>query len=235
MRNFASLFAVAAAACGLFSTGCSSFVPFTYDLRAAHHLTEDEVRNLQFYSSHGITLRREVQSQDRQVTPGHTLRLVSGRSVEEVVIPAKTPGVAMRVSPQTISVSFVTGTSLDFHVGGGRIPLGSYGDLVKPFAIAEGSFRPRPAASPALLGQYAEPPGRSQGPVKIVRDDRGSPPPLDLAGNYFLGVDGGQVAFAGLTWEAVDQTSQAYLLIDADKLEETEEKRTVLPGVRLGN
>ncbi len=90
MRNAASLFA-AAAVFALFSTGCSSFVPFTYELRAGHHLTDDEVKNLQFYSSHTITLRREVQSQDRQITPGHKLRLVSGKSVEEVVIPAKTP------------------------------------------------------------------------------------------------------------------------------------------------
>lgn len=252
MKN-ASLFAAAAAAFALCSTGCSSFVPFTYELRASHHLTDDEIRNLQFYSSHEITLRREVQSQDRQITPGHKLRLVSGRSVEEVVIPAKTPGVATRVSPHSISVSFVSGTSLDFHLGGARVPLGSYGDLVKPFAIAEGSFRaqfddgapgrderalrpiPRPAVSPAFLGQYAEPPGGRRGPVKIVDDGVRPSPPLDLAGNYFLGVESGQVAFAGLVWDAIDNTSQAYLLIDADKLEETEEKRTVLPGVRLGD
>jgi hypothetical protein len=237
MRN-ASLFAAAAAAFALFSTGCSSFVPFTYELRSAHRLTDDEVRNLQFYSSHEITLRREVQSQDRQITPGHKLRLLSGRSVEEVVIPAKTPGAAVKISPDVISVSFVSGTSLDFTIRGVRVPLGSYGDLLRPFAVAEGSYRARPPLSPAFLGQYAEPPDSAQRPVKIVRDDS-RPPPLrpmdDLAGNYLLAVDGTQVAFGGLMWDAVDQTSQAHLLIDADKLEETEEKRTVLPGVRLGN
>lgn len=235
MRNAASLFA-AAAVFALFSTGCSSFVPFTYELRAGHHLTDDEVKNLQFYSSHTITLRREVQSQDRQITPGHKLRLVSGKSVEEVVIPAKTPGVAMRVSAQAISVSFVTGTSLDFVVRGARVPLSSFGDFLQPFAVAEGSFRPRPSA--ALLGQtYAQPPNPFPGSAKVAGDRPSSPPPLDdLGGNYFLAVESsGQVPFAGLTWDGVDDTSRAYLLIDADKLEETEEKRTVLPGVRLGN
>lgn len=236
MRNAASLLA-SAAVFALFSTGCSSFVPFTYELRSGHHLTDGEVKDLQFYSSHQITLRREVQSQDRQITPGHKLRLVSGRSVEEVVIPAKTPGVAMRVSAHAISVSFVTGTSLDFTLRGARAPLSSFGDFVQPFAIAEGSFRPRPAPSPAFLGQYAQPPNPFPRQVKIVGD--GSSPPVsldDLSGNYFLAVESsGQLPFADLLWEAVDDTAQAHLLIDADKLEETEEKRTVLPGVRLSD
>src|SRR4051812_29311125 len=89
MRNVASLF-VFAAVSGLLSTGCSSFVPFTYELRSEHRLTDDEVKNLQFYSSNQITLHRELTSEDRQVTAGHTLRLVSGKRVEEVIIPAKT-------------------------------------------------------------------------------------------------------------------------------------------------
>lgn len=239
MRNAAPLFA-AAAASALLSTGCSSFVPFTYELRAGHRLTDGEVKDLQFYSSHEITLRREVQSEDRQITPGHKLRLVSGRSVEEVVIPAKTPGVATRVSAQSISVSFVSGTSLDFTLGGGRAALGSYdGDWIRPFAVAEGTHRPRPALAAGFLGQYAEPPP-GQGPVKIAGDGgsrpRPAPLPDDLAGNYFLSVEpSGMVPFAGLMWEAVDETPRAHLLIDADKLEETEERRTVLPGVRLSN
>ena len=212
-------------------------MPFTYELRASHRLNDDEIKNLQFYSSHQITLRREVQSQDRQVTSGHRLRLVSGRSVEEVVIPAKTPGVAMAVTPHTISVSFVTGTTLDFNVGGDRVPLSSYGDFVRPLAVLESTGKSRPAAG-NLLGQYAEPPGGSrQGPVKIANDPIRPRPTFEtLAGNYFLGVEpSGQIPFGGLVWEAVDDTAKAYLLIDADKLEETEEKRTVLPGVRLGN
>lgn len=242
MRNTATLFAAAAFA--LFSAGCSSLVPFTAELRSGHRLTDAEVKDLQFYSSHEITLRREVQSQDRQVTPGHKLRLVSGRSVEEVVIPAKTPGVATRVSARMISVSFVAGTSLDFALGGPGISLGSAGDFLQPFAIAEGSFRPRPAAASALFGQtYAEPPGQPSRPVKIVGGDRavdglggrGSFPAGELTGNYFLGVESGRLLFAGLEWEAVDETPKAHLLIDADKLEETEERRTVLPGVRLGD
>ena len=65
MRNAAPLFA-AAAAFALLSTGCSSFVPFTYELRAGHRLTDGEVKDLQFYSSHEITLRREVHDAQKE-------------------------------------------------------------------------------------------------------------------------------------------------------------------------
>ena len=234
MRNIALFVAAAGFAAG--STGCSSFVPFTYELRAQHRLSEDEVKNLQFYSSHKITLRREVQSEDRQVTPGHRLRLLSGKSVEEVVIPAKTPGVAVRVSGRAISVSFTNGTSLDF-VSGSRSPaLGSYGELLQPFAISEGTYKPKAALRSNFFGQYAEPPN---GPVKVVRNN--NPPPAapvydDPSGSYFLAPNAsGQIPFAGLSWEGVDETMQAHLLIRSDKLEETEERRTVLPGVKLDN
>jgi hypothetical protein len=234
MRNSAALFA-SSLVFALLSTGCSSYVPFTYELRSAHRLTDDEVKNLQFYSSHEITLRRQVQSEDRQITPGHKLRLLSGKSVEEVVIPAKTPGAAVRVSSQVISVSFVTGTSLDFTVRGARVPsYGNTSDLLERIVDGRGSLHPRPVVSPSLLGQYAEPPG--QPTVKIVRVPAPAPPLDEPGGNYVLAIEpSGQVAFAGLTWDAVDQTGQAHLLINEDKLEETEEKRTVLPGVRLGN
>ena len=245
MRNVAPIFAAAVFA--VCATGCSSFVPFTYELRAQHHLTDDEVKNLQFYTSHQITPRREVQSEDREITPGHKLRLVSGKSVDEVVIPAKTPGVALRVSKRAISVSFVDGTSLDFVVGGGRGPaLGMHGDFVQPFAVLEGTSRPevkssspfRATMTPGLLGQYAQPPGNAGGPVKVVTNN--SPPPAypfdDPSGSYFLASDtSSQIAFAGRSWDGVEETLQAHLMIRSDKLEETEERRTVLPGVRLGN
>jgi hypothetical protein len=248
IRNAAPIFAAAAFA--VCATGCSSFVPFTYELRAQHRLSDDEVKNLQFYTSHQITLRREVQSEDREVTPGHKLRLVSGKSIDEVVIPAKTPGVALRVSKRAISVSFVDGTSLDFVTGGGRgAPLGMYGDFMRPFAVSEGTYRPRAASgdsvspfratmAPGLLGQYAQPPGNAGNPVKVVTTNS-SPPsyPFDEpSGSYFLANDSSnQIPFAGRAWDGVEETLQAHLLIRSDKLEETEERRTVLPGVRLSN
>lgn len=232
----AALLVASSALFALLSTGCSSFVPFSYELRSGHHLADDEVKDLQFYSSHEITLRREVQSEDRQITPGHKLRLVSGRSVEEVVIPAKTPGVATRVSAQAISVSFVNGTSLDFVVRGDRFPRELAGGFAQPFVVGEGAFGAQKGGAASFLGQtYAQPPNPFPREVKVVGNEGRQPAPVgDLAGNYYLAVaSSGYVPFVGLSWEAIGETPSAHLLIDSDKLEETEEKRTVLPGVRL--
>lgn len=245
MRNAAPI--VFAALFGVASAGCSSFVPFTYELRSQHRLSDDEVKDLQFYTSHQITLRREVQSEDREITPGHKLRLISGKSVDEVVIPARTPGVALRVSKRAISVSFVDGTSLDFVSGSSRVSLGQIGDFAEPFAISEGSYRPRhkdsspfrDASAASFLGQYATPPGQSGNPVRVVAPPPSNPPSYpfeDPTGSYFLATEpSGQIAFGNRMWDGVEDTLQAHLVIRSDKLEETEERRTVLPGVRLGN
>ena len=50
----------AAAVLAAFSTGCASYVPFTEELRSENDLHEAELRNLQFYTSSEVTLRREA-------------------------------------------------------------------------------------------------------------------------------------------------------------------------------
>src|SRR5262245_26133852 len=70
MLNRRSFLAVAATlVLGLFVTGCGSgLIAFTHELRAENRLTDDEIKNLQFYVSHKITLRRELESGNREVT-----------------------------------------------------------------------------------------------------------------------------------------------------------------------
>src|SRR6185503_245665 len=119
MMNIASPFAFAATlAIGLFATGCAGLIPFTHELREQNRLTDDEIKNLQFYVSHKVTLRRELESGGRQVTGSHTLLLTSGKSIEEVVVEPKTPGIALAVKGAMISISFEPGSSFDFVVEG---------------------------------------------------------------------------------------------------------------------
>src|SRR5262245_25659746 len=103
MMNRASIssvaFAVASSAICLFVTGCgASLVPFTHETRVENNLSVEEIKNLQFYVSHRITLRRELESGGRQITGSHKLLVVSGKTIEEVVIEEKTPGIAVAVS-----------------------------------------------------------------------------------------------------------------------------------------
>ncbi len=221
------LAALAFAALAFVASGCRSFVPFTHEIRNEYHLTDAEVRNLQFYVSSTVTLRREIEQGGRQVTPGHKLLLVMGKTIEEVVIPEKTPGVAVKVTPLSIFVSFEPGTSLEFTVKNARISDNSF--FMHPLSPAAPNRIER-----AFFGQaFAQPPDPFPGNNQVA-----SPSPLteDLGGNYWLATDGsGHLFFANKAWETVDDTTGAHLLIDTDQLEEVEKKRTVLPGVRLQN
>jgi len=187
------------------------------------------LKNLQFYVSHEVTLRREVESGGRKVTPGHKLLLISGKQIEEVVIGAKTPGVAVKVGPRAIAVSFQPGTALIFAIKGSRL------------AMENGFLRPLPRdtqediASRGFAGvlgqQFAKPPNPfpgndGTGTVTTAGDD--------ASGNYWLDSDNaGRVQFAEKEWNAEDNTLQAHLLIDSDSLENVDKKKTVLSGVKL--
>lgn len=211
--------------------GCASYVPFTHELRTEHGLTDDEVKNLQFYVSHDVTLRREIESGGRKVTPGHKLLLISGKQIEEVVIPAKTPGVAVKVGPRAVAVSFQPGTALIFALKGSRLALEN--GFLRPVPLdGQRDFASRPFAG--LLGQqFAKPPNPFPGnndpsvPSTTFAGD-------DATGNYWLDADNaGRVVFAEKEWNAEDNTLQAHLLIDSDQLENVDKKKTVLSGVKL--
>src|SRR5271170_4364640 len=124
----------------LVAAGCRTFVPFTQEIRDQNHLSEAELKNLQFYVSGTITLRRELESGGRQVTGNHKLLLVAGKSIEEVVIEAKTPGICVGVGPHQLSVSFEQGTAIDFAPMGARLSAPG----VNAFAIAPSDPDPFP-------------------------------------------------------------------------------------------
>src|SRR4051812_45154445 len=118
MNRASTLALLVFALLGLLSTGCSSYVPFTQELRTANNLSKDDLKNLQFYTSQRITLRREVDSGGSQVTGTHKLVVLSGKTIEEVLIEEKTPGVVVAVGDRTLAVSFEPGTSIVFAAAG---------------------------------------------------------------------------------------------------------------------
>ncbi|HSN98429.1 MAG TPA: hypothetical protein VLS89_09025 [Candidatus Nanopelagicales bacterium] len=200
----ASLLALCLAGCG------PRLVPFTHELRVQHNLSDKDLRNLQFYVSHRITLRRELESGGSQVTPGHKLLLVSGKTIEEVVIEEHTPGVAVDVRNRTLAVSFEPGSAMFFSAaadpGTPEPALASFATPPNAFPGNEG--QPEPEILPAPSGAYG--------------------------GSYWLATEpGGRVPYQGRAFEAIEESLKAHLLIDAESLEEVVEERKVLPGVRL--
>jgi hypothetical protein len=197
-------------------TGCGSgLVPLTQELRDQHGLTEQELSNLQYYVSHTITLRRELESGGRQITGNHKLVLRAGKTIEEVVVPDGTPGVAVGVGADSLEISFEEGTSILFAI-----------ESAQPRGGGGGSFAVGPDPNPfpgSLDGGQSQPePFPAKGNVA-----RG--------GNYWVAIDSADasVPFAGTVFKAVDETLKAHLLIDAESLEEVVEQRTVLGGRKL--
>lgn len=193
-----------------FGSGCGpSLVQFTHELRVQHGLTKDDLKNLQWYVSHRVTLRRELESGARQVTGSHKLLVMSGKTIEEVVIEELTPGIAVDVGDGSIAVSFEEGSSLVFSSSSGRLLSGSSQNFATP-------PDPFPGNNPNKPDPF---PGDSGG---------------SFSGNYFLVINpGGKVTFQTREWDAVDETFQAHLMIDAEKLDEVVENRKVLKGLRL--
>jgi hypothetical protein len=191
--------------------GCASYVPFTQELRNEHKLTADDLRNLQFYNSHSITLRRELARGDRQVTGNHKLLVIAGKQIEEVVIEQHTPGVLVAAGETSLQISFEEGTFVEFTVRG-----------------------PEPLRDPLVpSGGFAEPPD----PFPGDRPERPEPAPQTFfagSGNYWLlPFDGGQINFQGKAYDAAGDTSLAHLVISTESLESVEEERTVLKGRKL--
>jgi hypothetical protein len=189
-------------------TGCRTFVPFTQELRDQNRLTDAELQNLQFYVSSNIVLRREADSAGRQVTGNHRLVVVAGKTIEEVLVESKTPGICVGTGPHTLSISFEPGSSIEFT------------------PAARGYAAPRSG--------FAVPPDPEPFPGNFGRQSASS---RDLfAGGYRVWV-GPQntVSFLGRAWDAIDETPEASLLIDAESLNRVVKQHKVLPGLRLPN
>jgi len=190
------------------ATGCRpALVPLTEEIRDQNRLSEAELKNLQYYVSHTITLRRELESGGRQVTGNHKLVVVAGKTIEEVVIEARTPGICVSVDAHRLNISFEQGTMLQFAPAAAR-------------------------TSPAAAG-FASPPDVD--PFPGNRPQKPEPRMDGLwSGSYMLWVQpNGTVPFMGKSFDAVDETSNATLLIDAESLEQVVKQRKVLPGLRL--
>lgn len=98
----------------ILAAGCNLPVPFTQELRNEYDLTEEQLRHIQYYVSGPLTLRRELATDEATVTPGHQVRIVKEHRVEEIIIGRGTPGIAERVTADSLDVSFEKGHHITF-------------------------------------------------------------------------------------------------------------------------
>ena len=89
-----------------FLSGCKTLVPFTENLRDTNRWGENEIKQIQFYTSSAITLRRQISSNETTIESGK-IKMVDGKQVEEIVIPSNTPGIAVKQPDgERLAVSF---------------------------------------------------------------------------------------------------------------------------------
>jgi hypothetical protein len=188
--------------------GCASYVPFTHEVRTQHALADTDLRQLQFYLSHDITLRREVRTRGREIAGGE-LKLVSGKLIEEIVIPKRTPGIAVAVDSVALHISFEEGSAFRFSILDGE-------PIAQPLRVL-----------PKGSG-FAEPPEAFPADAREPND-----PFAHLSGNYLLAGGANELSFRGQSWQLVGDSHQAHLLIDAESLDEVVERRVTLGGRRL--
>lgn len=69
-------------------------------------LTEQKLRNLQFYLSDEVTLYRQSKSKESAIENG-SIRIVKGKQIEEIVFPKGTPGLFVNsLDKDKLAISF---------------------------------------------------------------------------------------------------------------------------------
>lgn len=68
--------------------------PFTQQQKQENNWSEDDLKRIQFYLSYPIVLQRKLAGSSSEITSGK-IRVVNGEKIEEVVIPARTPGIVI--------------------------------------------------------------------------------------------------------------------------------------------
>lgn len=88
-------------------SSCSpTLTPFTQRLYDTYRWNESDLRQIQFYLSEDIVLRRQYSGGSSEIIAGE-IKVVEGREVEEVFIPRGTPGIFL-FSPKSnrFAISF---------------------------------------------------------------------------------------------------------------------------------
>ncbi len=100
-------FLLAGAVASILLSSCSAkLTPFTQDLYDKHRWSDSELKKIQFYLSEDVILLRQMTSGESHITAGK-IRIENGRRIEEVRIPAGTPGVLLfKPREKRFAVSF---------------------------------------------------------------------------------------------------------------------------------
>lgn len=98
---------------------CSpSLAPFTSQDVKSNHWTDEHLRAIQYYTSDDILIHREFQEGGSEIIQGK-IKTINGRKVEEILIPARSPGVMIQaLEGNKLAISFEEGQDHRFLIFG---------------------------------------------------------------------------------------------------------------------
>lgn len=103
----------------MFLASCSPRLSdYTKRLENANNWSEDELKQIQFYLSNDIVLKKQIKDGSSEIIKGK-IRMENGRQIEEILIRKGTPGILM-FSPKgdRLAVSFEDGDESQFLMFG---------------------------------------------------------------------------------------------------------------------
>lgn len=108
MRLFRNFFFCLLAISSLAS--CSpKLSPYTTNLEDHYRWSDEELKQIQFYPSQDIVLRREIRTGSSEIVSGK-IKMENGREIEEIVIRSGTPGILLfKPEEKKFAVSFEEG------------------------------------------------------------------------------------------------------------------------------
>lgn len=102
----------------LLAVSCTpQLTPFTTSVQEQIGLSDEQLKQVQFYNSSPIVIYRQVSNNATEVISGE-IKMVNGRKIEEVVINSGTPGVLLKQTEKgKFVISFEAGNNRHLYFG----------------------------------------------------------------------------------------------------------------------
>ena len=100
---------------GIILSGCSTYVPYSLELKRKYQLTNDDLNKIQFYLSQKVELQREITTKDnKEIARGHSLKTERGKLIETIAFDSKLEGIVFKAYDDSLLVSFESKKYLTF-------------------------------------------------------------------------------------------------------------------------
>jgi len=98
----------------LFLASCNSTIYFTQEMRNNLNQNKLDVKDVQFYVSQKLILKRNLTYEETKIARGE-ITFENGQYVEEIIIPKNTEGIAIDNGNEWLNVAFEQGENRDLQ------------------------------------------------------------------------------------------------------------------------